>query len=49
LRKLSVEESDGVVVICGAVSSYYLKQLAQETVMPVLAGRELHNRVAVVR
>jgi len=49
LRKLSVEETDAAVVICGAVSSYYLKQLAQETIMPVLAGRELHNRVAVVR
>ena len=49
LRKLAVEETDAAVVICGAVSSYYLKQLAQETIMPVLAGRELHNRVAVVR
>jgi hypothetical protein len=49
LRKLTVEETEAAVVIGGAVSSYYLKQLAQETVMPVLAGRELHNRVAVVR
>lgn len=49
LRKLSVEETDAVVAISGAVSSYYLKQLAQETIMPVLAGRELHNRVAVVK
>ncbi|HVS35016.1 MAG TPA: BON domain-containing protein [Gemmataceae bacterium] len=48
LRKLSLEETDGVVVINGRVSSYYLKQLAQEAVMPVLAGRELRNRVAVV-
>ena len=49
LRKLAVEETDGAVVICGSVSSYYLKQLAQETIMPILAGRQLHNRVAVVR
>jgi hypothetical protein len=49
LRKLSLEETDGVVVINGRVSSYYLKQLAQEAVMPVLGGRELRNRVAVVR
>ena len=49
LRKLSLEESDAVVVINGRVSSYYLKQLAQEAVMPVLAGRELRNRVAVIR
>lgn len=49
LRKLSVEENDAKVVISGAVSSYYLKQLAQETVMPVLGQRELLNRVLVVR
>jgi hypothetical protein len=49
LRKLAVEETEAIVAISGAVSSYYLKQLAQETIMPVLAGRELHNRVAVVR
>ncbi len=49
LRKLSLEETDAVVVINGRVSSYYLKQLAQEAVMPVLGGRELRNRVSVVR
>lgn len=49
LRRLSLEEDDAVVVIEGNVASYYLKQLAQETVMPLLAGRTLQNRVAVVR
>jgi hypothetical protein len=49
LRKLAVEENDGEVVISGSVSSYYLKQLAQETVMPVLGERELCNRVLVVK
>ncbi len=50
LRKLAVEEADGTVVISGNVSSYYLKQLAQETVLHVLEdGRRLCNRVAVVR
>jgi hypothetical protein len=49
LRKLGVEENDAAVVITGAVSSYYLKQLAQETVMPVLGERALVNRVLVVR
>ena len=50
LRKLAVEEADGTVVISGSVSSYYLKQLAQETVLHVLDdGRLLYNRVAVVR
>jgi hypothetical protein len=49
LRRLKVEESDAAVVLVGSVPSYYLKQLAQETVMPVLDGRELLNRVAVTR
>jgi hypothetical protein len=49
LRKLSVEETEAAVVIHGNVPSYYLKQLAQETLMPLLGNRELRNRVAVVR
>ncbi|HZY84411.1 MAG TPA: BON domain-containing protein [Gemmataceae bacterium] len=49
LRKLVLEETGDAVVIQGKVSSYYLKQLAQETVMPLLEGRRLHNRVVVVR
>jgi hypothetical protein len=49
LRKLSVEENDHSVVLSGSVSSYYLKQLAQETIMPVLGDRQLHNGVIVVR
>ena len=48
LRKLALEETEDAVVISGRVSSYYLKQLAQEAVMPALGGRELRNRVAVV-
>jgi hypothetical protein len=48
LRKLSLEETETAVTIDGQVSSYYLKQLAQETVMPALGGRRLHNRVRVV-
>ena len=49
LRRLSLQESKDVVVINGRVSSYYLKQLAQEAIMPALDGRELQNQVAVVR
>jgi osmotically-inducible protein OsmY len=49
LRQLSVKESDLDVVLSGSVPSYYLKQLAQETIMPVLGSRELHNQVMVVR
>jgi hypothetical protein len=48
LRKLSLEESETMVTIQGKVSSYYLKQLAQETILPLLDGRQLLNRVLVV-
>jgi hypothetical protein len=47
LRKLHVEETDLHLELTGAVSSYYLKQLAQETVMPFLGARELRNRIVV--
>jgi hypothetical protein len=49
LRKLRVEEGPAGIVISGCVSSYYLKQLAQETVMPILDHQALLNRVLVVR
>jgi hypothetical protein len=49
LRKLCVEETNDMVTILGKVSSYYFKQLAQETILPLVAGRELLNRVAVER
>jgi hypothetical protein len=49
LRKLAIEETDEAVVIRGAVGSYYMKQLAQEALMPHLDGRALVNRVTVVR
>jgi hypothetical protein len=48
LRKLSLEEGETTVTIQGRVSSYYLKQLAQETILPLLDGRELRNRVQVI-
>jgi hypothetical protein len=49
LRNLRVEESVTGVTISGRVTCYYFKQLAQETVMPVLGHRELHNDVLVVQ
>ena len=49
LRKLAVEETDSEIILSGSVNSYYLKQLAQETVLPVLGGRRLLNRVQVER
>ena len=48
LRRLSIQETEVSVMILGRVPSYYMKQLAQETIMPVLAGRSLVNRVTVV-
>lgn len=47
LRTLSVSETLDEVTISGVVNSYYYKQLAQEAVIPILAGRRLHNRVLV--
>jgi hypothetical protein len=49
LRRLTVEETDIAIVISGRLPTYYLKQLAQEAVMPMLAGRQLLNHVQVVR
>jgi hypothetical protein len=49
LRRVSVEETPEGIVIFGRVSCYYFKQLAQETVMPHLAGCSLLNRLIVVR
>ena len=37
------------IVITGSVPSYYLKQLAQETILPVRDQRQLLNRVEVAR
>jgi hypothetical protein len=48
LRRLSVNEDETTVILQGTVSSYYLKQLAQEMIKPMLAGRQLVNSVAVI-
>jgi hypothetical protein len=47
LRGLLVVESDSEIVISGTLPTYYLKQLAQETLRPVLAGRKFINRIFV--
>lgn len=47
LRRLVVKASETEVVITGQVSSYYLKQLAQETIRPILGDRTLLNNVQV--
>jgi hypothetical protein len=49
LRRLAVVESESEVVIEGRVSSYYLKQMAQESIRGALGQRRLCNRVEVRR
>jgi hypothetical protein len=48
LRRLRVVETDSSVILEGRVTSYYLKQLAQELVRPAADGRRVVNRVFVV-
>ncbi len=48
LRKLSVEGTAGALIISGRVTSYYLKQLAQETIMSCREDLQLVNKVDVV-
>ena len=47
LRGLVVTVNESEVVITGRVSSYYMKQLAQEALRPTLGDRRLLNRVEV--
>jgi hypothetical protein len=47
LRRLIVTVNDIEIVITGKVSSYYMKQLAQEALRPTVGDRRLHNRVEV--
>src|SRR5260370_5682679 len=49
LRKLQVEVSEGGIILSGSVPTYYLKQLAQETILPFLERRDLLNRITVIR
>ena len=44
---LNCDFNDGVVVLSGAVPSYYLKQVAQEALMHLDVVREVDNRVEV--
>jgi hypothetical protein len=47
LRTLDVEETDTEIVLSGTVASFYLKQLAQEAILPLLGQRGFVNRVQV--
>lgn len=47
LRRIIVTADDEQVILSGRVSSYYLKQMAQETVRPTLGSRKLINNIVV--
>lgn len=47
LRRLLVTFDDDEVIITGRVSTYYLKQLAQESLRCAVGHRKLINRVVV--
>lgn len=47
VRRLIVEGADGKLVLLGNVGTYFLKQVAQETVLLVCQGTPLVNRVVV--
>ena len=47
LRRLSVRETDDEIRITGSVSSFYLKQMAQESIRCAVEGRRLVNKVEV--
>lgn len=49
LRNVILEEIGERVIIHGIVNSYYLKQIAQEAIIPVLAGRSLENQIRVIK
>jgi BON domain len=49
LRTIDVAESENEVVLRGSVNSYFQKQLAQESVLPLLGERRLRNLVTVAR
>jgi hypothetical protein len=49
LRTVSVSVEEDIVVLRGRLPSYYLKQLAQERILPHLNGRGLENRIIVVQ
>jgi hypothetical protein len=47
LRRLVVTTTEQEIVITGRVSSYYLKQLAQEALRPTVGDRRIVNHVEV--
>ena len=49
LRLVTVLEQEDMVILSGRLPSYYLKQLAQEALIPHLGQRVLENRITVIQ
>ncbi len=49
LRRLHVDVREHEVIITGQVSSYYMRQLAQDAIRSWVGGRRIINRVEVCR
>ena len=49
LRDIACVVHEGAVTLRGCVPTYYLKQLAQETIMPVRGSLMLVNEVLVAK
>ena len=47
VHKLRVEIHHGRVVLAGFCSTFYAKQLAQHSAMPLAEGRRLENQIEV--
>jgi hypothetical protein len=48
LKNISCEFDDGVLRLRGCLPSYYLKQIAQETLAPLEGLVQIDNQIAVV-
>jgi hypothetical protein len=48
LKNVSCDWRDGVLVLCGCLPSYYLKQLAQEAVASLEGVERIDNQIQVV-
>jgi osmotically-inducible protein OsmY len=48
LRNLHVVAADGIAILRGIVSSYYMKQIAQATASGVRGVSDVHNELEVV-
>lgn len=48
LRSIAVRVHEGMVLLDGKVTTYYLKQFAQSLVLQIDGVQQLHNRIEVI-